>query len=125
MAKTKEAAPSEMHATKMIGGGHMMEATRVERGSKKKHIRSIRTKRAKGGGHIVTHEYEHGHDMGYTPDQDHVFGKDEGVKHMEHYMRHAGVKGVTVAASGAGDGEAEPPAENAEAEAPEAEGESA
>jgi hypothetical protein len=91
MAKT---APPEAH--KMIGGGLQVSATGEQNRGGKKHVRSIRTSRAKGGGHIVRHEYESGPDMGYHPDAEHVFGSDEGVKHVKHYIRHAGIRGVSV-----------------------------
>lgn len=98
MAKS---APPE--AKKMIGGGLQVSASGEQRRGGKKHVREIRTKRAKGGGHVLTHEFESGPDMGYHPGEDHVFGKDEGEKHMKHYMRHAGITGVKVS-SAADDG---------------------
>jgi hypothetical protein len=98
MAKGKEAA-----APPRADGALEMRASRHEMHGGKKRVRSIRTKRAKGGGHVVTHEFDH---IGgnYQPDEDHVFGADEGVKHVQHYIRHAGVKGVKVSAAGDKDG---------------------
>lgn len=72
----------------------------------KKHVRSLRTTRAKGGGHVVEHEFDNSGAGPYHQAAQHVFGADEGVKHMKHYMRHAGVKGVSVAAAGDKDGNA-------------------
>ncbi len=96
----KHAAPPE--ATKMIGGGLQMSASGEQRRGGKKHVREIHTKRAKGGGHVVSHHYEHGMGGAYHEPVDHVFGKDEGVKHVKHYIRHAGISGVNVSAGGDG-----------------------
>ncbi len=92
-------------AEKMIGGGLQMTSSGEQRRQGKKHVSAIHTKRAKGGGHVVTHHYEHG-SGGYHEPVDHVFGKDEGEKHVKHYIRHAGITGVKVSAgepSGADD----------------------
>lgn len=115
MAKTDAAAPSDVNikTSKMIGGGHVAEASREARGSKKKHIRSIQTTRGKNGGHVLEHNYEHGNDMGYSPSTQHIFGKGEGVKHVEHYIRHAGIKGVKAMAAGDGMAEGEGAADDA------------
>jgi len=81
-------------ASEMPGGGKTMTAKAEHRRPPKKHVKSIRTTRAKSGGHIVEHEYENAGGQ-YEPPAQHVYGKDEGVKHVKHYIRHAGIQGVS------------------------------
>lgn len=95
----KKAAPPVAH--NMIGGGIQMSSTGEKTHGTKKHVRSIRTKRAKGGGHVVSHEFDNSGGSGYHQDEEHVFGKDEGVKHVKHYIRNAGISGVSVSGADA------------------------
>lgn len=88
-------------AKAMVGGGSQVSLTKEERRPKKKHVKRLLISKAKNGGHVVEHEFESGPDMPYEPNASHVFGADDGVKHVQHIIRHAGIKGVTAVGMGA------------------------
>ena len=95
-------------AKELAGGAKQMGVEREARRPKKKHIRSLSITRGKSGGHVVRHEYESSPDAGFEPPAEHVFGKADGAKMMQHVIRHAGVSGVKAAPMGDGGAEGEP-----------------
>lgn len=101
-------APRGTHHT-MAGGAHSISASRDERRPKRKHLRHMRLSRATNGGFHVQHEYMPGGDTP-EPDTEHVFGKDEGAKLLDHVRRHLRISPAAGAASGA-DAEGAPAAD--------------
>lgn len=90
------------------------EARTPERKEGKKVLHHIELRRAKNGGHVVRHH--HDYEGGPRPMMDtgepeeHIFGKDEGGKLIQHLVKHAKIHapGLTFGGEGkAGEGEGE------------------
>lgn len=76
-----------------MAGKHSVDQyaeTKAPKGSGRKKLDSIEVRKAKNGGHVLTHRYTSEGPM-YHPPEDHVFGPGDGSKMLAHLKGALGV----------------------------------
>jgi hypothetical protein len=81
-------------AESMIGGGKQISASKEELKPKRKRLKTQSWSKGENGGLVASHEFEQPNGMGpYEPPEQHIFGKSEGHKAVEHFAKHMRIKG--------------------------------
>lgn len=77
----------------MATKGQLVEAKATARSRGKKKLRSIEIREAETGGHVVTHHFKDDGAMPmYHEPEEHIFGKDEGGKMLDHLISNLHIK---------------------------------